>query len=463
MKNCALVIRVSDERQGEKTGSSPDSQSTQLHNYIKWKNSEAEANPELLERYEVYREFRLIGVRGKDSFKSEEFLDLKADIERGNVDVVMATSLDRFGRNVVGFLQFFRFLHKRKVDLVVTHYSIDTATPIGQLVITILMALAEMQSLQLSKKIMKSRHTHLVVQGRKTGSSIPLGFDRHPTETGLYVINEREAPIVRLAFQLYLKHQSLAAVSRVLNEKGHKTRKGNDFRAGNLKYLLENRIYIGELEEHKENKGKPNSEVPEEQRYMSHKPPNPDQWPKLVSEEVFERVQEILSKKSRSNRLGSRRTYAYILSGLAICGLCDKPMEPDKGRGSHYYACKNKECPGRKLIHERYSSYKRNSIPAKALDDALKKLLAKLVLHKPSRIDDIAKAANAIIPKSSSTLQGELRSIRARIASTEETRDELLKAQALQEDGSEEQLELNRMLRDALKQLRELRPTETGV
>ncbi len=420
MKNAALIVRVSDERQD----TSPANQRTQLNSYIDLITAKAEAEEKPEDRVRVYREYQLIGVSGKDSFDSTEFEKLRSDILRGDIDVVMATGLDRFGRNVAKFLEFFEFLRELNIDLVVTQYQIDTTTPIGQLIITILMALAEMQRLQYSEKQIGTQHTRFK-RGRRTGGSVPLGFDEHPTEKGLYVINEEEAEIVRLAFDLYLKLKNLAAVTRELNKRGFRTKRvktrkgkikgGKPFAADSVKYILENCIYIGTLEEHKANKGKPNSEVPENQRYSKKKPDNPDEWPHIVTEEVFYLVRDLLSKHARLNKKGSRKTYPYVLSGLVYCDLCDGEMPADKGQKKYYYyACPNPECVGRKLIPENFTRLKRNSIDASVLEKAIMMLVRDVVLKSPGDIKEITKSANAYLGKRSSMVSREIRSLESR-------------------------------------------------
>ena len=427
MKRCALVVRVSDERQGDRPDTSPDNQLQQLHKYIEWKN--ADIGEEKKDDWLTpVKEYRLIGVKGKDSFDSAEFKALRADVDSGLIDIVMATGLDRFGRNVKKFLEFFEFLRKdesRKVELVVTHYQIDTATPTGQLVITILMALAEMQSKQLSMKIRGARHS-LFEKGLKTGGSVPLGFDRHPTRTGLYVVNETEAKIVRFAFKQYQQIKNLKKTVRVLNEKGYRTKQirnrkgqtqgGRLFNSLSLKYVLENWIYIGYMEEHKENKRKPFEKVPEGSRYMRYLPENSNEWPIIVDQAVFLDVQKILEEHAITNKPGARKTHPYYLSGLVSCTECGFPMEADKGKEAHhYYACKNKGCPARGSIGAMFPRLKRNTIESADLEKAMQVLIREKVLQDPQQVSELRKAINKAIAGEIPDLKDEARLQRKRL------------------------------------------------
>ena len=416
MKMCAFVTRVSDERQGTDRGNSPENQRIQLERYLEFRNADAGDNPE--GQLGMYKEYKLEGVSGEKSFDSPKFQELREDVLHGEIDVVIATGLDRFGRNVVKFLEFFLFLQQHKVDLVVTHYQIDTSTPTGQLVITILMALAEMQRLQYSEKMIHSRHTRLT-QGLRSGGTIPLGFDRHPTTPGLFVVNDLEATVVRLVFSLYLKLKSLSGVARELNKRGHRTKRvpckkggfrgDNKFAADKVRYILNNYIYIGLLEEHKANKGKPDSEVPKNHRYNRYVPENPDLWPKLIDKAVFEKAQLLLATHSRSNRFGTRKIYPYILSGLAVCAFCGNNLEAVKGGKHHYYACKNKECNGRELFAKKTVRLNRNAIDASALEEAVIKLVVETLADSPANITGITKACNKSLSVQISSLIDELK------------------------------------------------------
>ena len=419
MKHAALIIRVSDARQE----TSPENQRAQLKTYIDlFFNSGTDENDEKIIKVDVYKEYELFGVSGKDSFDSKEFIELEDDIRRGNINIVLATGLDRLGRNVVKFLQFFEFIRLYKVDLIVTQYQIDTTGPIGVLVITILMALAEMQREQYSLKQKGTQHERFK-RGRRTGGTIPLGFDRHPTEPGLYIENKKESAIVRFLFNKFLELKNLSAVARKANERGFRSKVrvgkkgilgGKLFNGTTVRNIFENWIYVGQLEEHKKNKGKPDSEVPKDQRYSKHTPQNLDEWPHLVDDETFRAVQVLLSQREETGKPSSRRTYSYILSGIVQCALCDSQMVVEKGKEHRYYACQKKDCNGRKLIPKKYSRIKRNTINAPLLDNAVKRLIKDVILKSPEDIQEIARQANKYLNETIPLLTEQIRALKTR-------------------------------------------------
>lgn len=76
-----------------------------------------------------------------------EFDRLRAAIERDQVQEVFVTKLDRLGRSARGILEFFELAERHGVRVVVTDQGpIDTSTPVGRLVRTVLAAMAELEA-----------------------------------------------------------------------------------------------------------------------------------------------------------------------------------------------------------------------------------------------------------------------------------------------------------------------------
>ena len=420
MKNCAFVVRVSDPRQSDEPDKGTANQKKQLDRYIDFANATAEDKGK--EKLQFFDSYELVGVSGRKSFDDQEFKRLHRDIERGSVQVVMATGLDRFGRNVKKFLEFFEFIQDHGVDLVVTHYQIDTASPTGKLIITILMALAEMQSFQIGKKQLESRRERNAI-GIRAGGSIPLGYDYHPKKTGIYVINRKEAKIVQMIFRLYREHLSPTKVAHILNGKGYRTkvrisqkgnrRGGRNFKGQSVNYIISNLTYCGYIEVHKANKGKDQAKLPEGERYWVIHPAEGDhETPVIIPEEEFKETREILINSTTPRIAAERQSYPYILSSLVVCEFCKKPMEADKGKDRNYYACLNKKCPGKPLMHAKYPRLSRNTIGAPALEGAVKELIREQILQDKKRISDVTTQANKSISSELPDLKIELRRLR---------------------------------------------------
>ncbi|HEV8049895.1 MAG TPA: recombinase family protein, partial [Thermoplasmata archaeon] len=65
---------------------------------------------------------------------------LRAAMEAREISAVLVTKLDRLGRSVIGLLEFYGLAERYRVRVVVTDQGIDTGTPVGRLLRTILAA-----------------------------------------------------------------------------------------------------------------------------------------------------------------------------------------------------------------------------------------------------------------------------------------------------------------------------------
>ena len=69
-------------------------------------------------------------------------------------------------------------------------------------------------------------------------------YDKETKETK---INEKEAEIVKLMFQLYINGNGVKNIATYLNEKNYRTQNGKEWLPANVRRLLRNEKYIGKL------------------------------------------------------------------------------------------------------------------------------------------------------------------------------------------------------------------------
>ncbi len=347
LKRCAIVIRVSDPRQAQKDRSSLDNQQSEIEAFIKMKNLVKDGP-----RYECFEVYELEGVSGKHSIVSDRFVDLKADIVQKKVNVVICTDLDRLGRNVVEFVNFFEFLRFYKVDLVSTRLGLDTSTHIGEAIVVILMAMAQLENRIKSEKVLQARYQRSQ-EGLFNGKRPVLGYDLNPNpkEAGRLVVNEAEAEVVRLAFKLYLELGSDNAVAQRLSDLGYRNKAwiqretgeqlgGGPVTASVVKTIITSIIYIG-----MQHISTVNSDTGKKERKDV-----PGCWEPIVDDDLFHLVQE-----ARRKTLGARRNIArssrhfYLLRDIVFCAYCGEAMKTGSGtsktgRRHYYYTCRNDDC-----------------------------------------------------------------------------------------------------------------------
>ncbi len=196
-----------------------------------------------------------------------------------------------------------------------THYNIDTSTPVGEMIVVVLMALAEMQSKQMSVKQTTSQEVR-ADKGYRHGPSPPFGYDLGDSP-GTLKVNELKVSIVRAIFSEYLDQGSFAVVAKAINERGYRTRKDKKFDSYKIRYILENRAYIADREVNKKYKGMTDDEVPPGKTYyIVHS----EMWEPIMNLPTFERVQRLIHKR-RMTKSRVLYTGEALLPSLRRCTM----------------------------------------------------------------------------------------------------------------------------------------------
>src|SRR5262249_58183842 len=118
-----------------------------------------------------------------------------------------------------------------------------------------LVGMAEFYSRNLSREIMKGLKQR-ALQGHLVFRP-PFGFKREIIERqeghkrtriiSHAIIDEKNAAIVKLIFELFDKGKGYKAIVGILNDEGYRTEQGLKFRVYHISKILRNRAYIGVL------------------------------------------------------------------------------------------------------------------------------------------------------------------------------------------------------------------------
>ncbi len=130
---------------------------------------------------------------------------------------------------------------------------------------------------------------------KEVGGVAPFGYK---WLEGQLLVDEEEAPIRRLIYELFLKHKRKKTVARILNETGHRTRKGARFSDTTIDRLIRDSTAKGI----RTVKGRAVTVDP------------------IVETAIWERANNILGKTRKPAKQS-----ATIFSGLVFCN-CGKPM-----------------------------------------------------------------------------------------------------------------------------------------
>jgi len=275
-----------------------------------------------------------------------EFQRMMKDAKAGMFDVIIIHKIDRFSRNRYDFAVYEAHLSMCGVKL------ISVTENFGEGVEADLMKgfhelFADYYSKNLSREVRKSLDI-ISSQGLHCGGSPPLGYDVVDKKLA---INEAEAEIVRLIFDMYSKKYTYNDMAKELNARGYKTKSGNEFSASSFNSILTQRKYIGEYiynrRVSKSLTGKYNSHAnkPEDEIVRI-----PNAVPRIIDDETFNKVQARLNQNKR--KVGTYKSKSsYLLSGLIVCGDCGFHYQGNSRKGGSGTIYSSYRC-GRKQNHK---------------------------------------------------------------------------------------------------------------
>ena len=180
------------------------------------------------EHYEIISHLGDDGFSGKNT-KRPGFQSLITHIKSGEIKFVIAAELSRLSRNTLDFLEFFNLCAKHSVDVIIIGLNLDTTTPYGKVLITILMALAEFERNVTGERVRLNSKARLISDGKINGSCEILGLDKCLTRKGHYEINRDEVKIIEQIFGIFLLTSSRAETFREVQKLNIKWKRKEDF------------------------------------------------------------------------------------------------------------------------------------------------------------------------------------------------------------------------------------------
>jgi site-specific DNA recombinase len=243
---------------------------------------------------------------------------LLADIEAGQIDIVIVYKVDRLTRSLADFARMVDLFDKHGVSFVSVTQAFNTTSSMGRLTLNVLLSFAQFEREVTGERI-RDKIAASKVRGMWMGGNPPLGYD---PQGRTLVVNDAEAAAVRHIFARYLELGSVHALATELALSGvtskrwtsstGNTRGGVPFTRGALFYLLRNRIYLGQIV-HKR---------------MSY----PGQHAAILDGETFEAVQLKLGGNAVAR--GERVTRRAPLTGLLFDSEGNR-MSPTHSRNRH--------------------------------------------------------------------------------------------------------------------------------
>ena len=259
------------------------------------------------------------GISGTKIKNRMEFQRMLADAEKGLFDMVVVKDISRFARNTVDLLQSVRKLKSLGIE---TQFLTANMTSMGnsEFVLTIFGALAQEESANTSKRIKFGKKMN-AEKGRVP--NIVFGYDKTIGDYFNLSINENEAMAIRQIFQWYTEEgYGGSKIANMLNERGIKTKRGNNWSQNSVCRILTNEIYTGKIINGKEEIADfltgQRKEKDESEWLVTIRPEL-----RIVEDEVFDKAQDILKGRHDSFKIThERQSNKYLFSTLIKCKEC---------------------------------------------------------------------------------------------------------------------------------------------
>jgi len=262
------------------------------------------------------------GISGTKADKRPEFQRMIEDCRNGKINRILVKSISRFARNTVDTLSYIRELKELGVSVYFETQGIDTMTTNGEVLITILAAMAEQESRTISTNI-KWSYKKRFQDGRVLISAGVLGYKK--TDDG-YEIVEEEAEIVRRIFREYIGGKTIRQLVDELNLEGIKTKMGKTWRPSGIQGILANEKYTGNAFLGKTYKADVLSKARVKNTGQAMMYYVENSHPAIITQETYEIAQkeklERTGLRSSENTGKGKYSGKYPLSGLLVCGSC---------------------------------------------------------------------------------------------------------------------------------------------
>jgi len=295
--NVGIWIRVSTDDQAK--GESPKTHETRARMYAELKN------------WTVLEMYDLSGVSGKSIIDHLECKRMLNDVSTGKIEAIIFSKLARLARNTRELLEISDHFQQHNASLVSLGESIDTSSPAGRLLFTVIGALGEWEREEISARVSASVVTR-ANQGKCTGGVGPFGYvwkDNH------LIVNPDEASVIKKVFSTFIETDNMALTARMMNKRGYRTKEGAEFKNSTIKRILTNTAYKGQKRSNyskskgnkKSWKWKPESEWV----YQEVEP--------IVDNDTWEKVNVTIKIKAKNYVSNPQFSGKYIFAGLLKC------------------------------------------------------------------------------------------------------------------------------------------------
>lgn len=294
-----------------------------------------QSNPEW-EFKGVYSDY---GITGTSMDKRPGFLQMIEECKKGNIDIILTKSIKRFARNTVDLLSVVRNLMSMGIEVRFENEKIHSLSGEGELMLSILASFAQEESRSLSDNIkwaLRKRYA----KGLLSKQQEAYGYRWNGKNL---VINKEEALVVRRMFTEYLNGYSRRRIAKGLNHDGIRTGQGNQWADYNVKAILKNISYTGNIVLQQYFTIDPISKIKKLNKGELSKYYIENNHEPIISKEMFENTQKEMQRRKEGGAFANPAIHTSELTSRICCPYCGKSFRrctrSQKNRSRNYWAC----------------------------------------------------------------------------------------------------------------------------
>lgn len=313
IKRVCAYARVSTDSEEQLT-----SYSSQIKHYSKMIKSKPE--------WEFVGVYADEGISGTQVKNRTEFMRMIDDALNGKIDMIIAKSISRFARNTLDTLKYVRELREHNVDVYFEKENIHTLELDSEMFLTLYSAFAQAESESTSMNVKMGLNAKMK-RGEPVGNQNCYGYIWNE-KTKKLEINEEQAKVIRLIFDLYVKGIGGRTIAHKLNDKDIPTYFNKRWSQGSISRIIKNEKYVGDLLGQKYYVVDPLTHKrslnygEKEQYYVKNHHEG------IIDRETWNKAHEILNKRNNNKKENGRvhkTTYSlkYDFSSKIVCGHCN--------------------------------------------------------------------------------------------------------------------------------------------
>ena len=266
------------------------------------------------------------GLSGTSIAKREQFNEMIEDGKAGLFDLIITKEVSRFARNTLDSIKYTRELLSNGVAVYFQNDNINTLDEDSELRLTIMSSLAQDESRKISSRV-RFGHQQAIKKGTVLGTDNMYGYRK---ANGKLTIDEEEAKFIRELFEMYGTGRfSMKQLEKHFYNKGIRNSKGKMLSHSTMSNIIRNPkykgYYVGNKVKITDLFTKKQKFLPEEE-WVMYKDETGETVPAIVSEEIWDKANEVLYMRSQDVITAQHKTvHQNLLTGKLICAHCGKP------------------------------------------------------------------------------------------------------------------------------------------